>query len=429
MSEKRRIVITGQGQLAPKAIGVEAYWDLISKGESGISPISTYHMGNFRLTHGGEVTDFEPRKMVPNRKSLKVMARDIQLVVGAAKLCMDDSKLLEAEIDSTRLGVSMGAGYINTSVQEMRFAVKGSIDEQGKFDIKKYAAEGMKGLTPLWLLKYLPNMLACHISIQYDAQGPSNSLTTGDAASSQAIGEAYRILERGDADMMLVGGADSKLDPLSWSRFEMMGLLTKNGCPPQECIRPFDANSDGFLPGEAATVLMLEELEHAQKRGAPIYGEVVGFAASANGSPIIKKIDSRAQAVAIKAALNDASISPEEIDLIVAHGIGVAETDRLEAEAIQSSFGEKASQVPVTSFKASTGFIGAASGGVGVVTALQSIKNQMIPPTLNHESKKPKCDLNLITGQAKRAEIKTCLVNSFGLTGQNACLVIQKFEA
>ncbi len=427
--KKRRVVITGRGVLAPKAIGADAFWSLLSDGKSGIGPVTLYPMHAFRLTHAGEVTEFDPRTMVPNRKALKVMARDIQLAVGAAKLCVEDSKIKESSIDSTRLGVSMGAGLINTSVQELSAAVKGSIDERGSFSIQKYAAEGMRGLTPLWLLKYLPNMLACHISIEYDAQGPSNSLTTGCAASSQAIGEAFRIIERGDADAMIAGGAESKLDPLSWARFEMMGLLTRNGQPAEKCIRPFDAKRDGFLPGEAGGVLMLEELEHAKKRGAKIYAELVGFGASANPCFVIsKKVGSQAQEWAMEAALHDAALSTEEVDLIYAHGLGLPETDRLEAKAIQNVFGKKGSLIPVTSYKATTGFVGAAAGGLGVAAALSSLEHQLIPPILNYENRDSECDLNCVSGQAKRAKIETVLINTFGFTGQNATLVIKKYS-
>lgn len=425
---KRRVVITGKGVLAPKAIGAEAFWEQVSQGQSGIGPITTYPMNSFRLTYGGEITDFEPRKMVPNRKALKVMARDIQLAIAATKMCMDDSQIKESGVDPTRLGVSMGAGLINTSVEEMRVAVKESLDKNNQFDIQKYAAEGMKGLTPLWLLKYLPNMLSCHTSIEYDAQGPSNSLTTGCAASSQAIGEAFRIIERGDADAMIAGGAESKLDPLSWSRLDMLGLLTKNGQPAEKCIRPFDGKRDGFLPGEAAAVLILEELEHAQKRGAHIYGELIGFSSSANPSPMIKEIDSKAQRSVMEQALKDAGITPEDVDVIFAHGLGLVATDRIEAQAIKDVFKEEAKTKPVTSFKASTGYIGATAGGLGVNLALAAMKEGLIPPTLNYENRDDECDLNVVSGQSQKANIQIALINAFGLTGQNASLVVKKFE-
>jgi 3-oxoacyl-[acyl-carrier-protein] synthase II len=271
-------------------------------------------------------------------------------------------------------------------------------------------------------------MLACHISIEYDAQGPSNSLTTGCAASAQAIGEAFRIIERGDADAMLAGGAESKLDPLSWARFEMMGLLTRNGEPAQKCIRPFDAKRDGFLPGEAGAVLMLEELEHAQKRGAKIYGELVGFGASVNPCFVIsKKVDPKAQEWAMEAALHDATLSKEKVDLIYAHGLGLPETDRLEAQAIQNLFGKKGGGIPVTSYKGSTGFVGAAAGGLGVAAALFALEHQLIPPILNYENRDPECDLNCVAKEAKKAKVETVLVNSFGYTGQNASLLIKKY--
>ena len=237
---RRRVVITGLGVLAPGAIGAEPFWDLLKSGKSGISTMSRYDVGNFHLKAAGEVKDFDPKNYVENRKSLKVMARDIQFAVAAAKMVMEDSGLLEKKPDPTRFGVSLGSAFINTSIDELGPSVYLSLDDNKKFSIQKYGSQGLGGLFPLWLLKYLPNMLACHISITYDAQGPSNTLTTVCAASSQAIGEAFRIIERGGADLFIAGGADSKLDPLNWCRFEILGLLTKDGAMPEKAVRPFD---------------------------------------------------------------------------------------------------------------------------------------------------------------------------------------------
>lgn len=425
MMNKRRVVITGLGVLAPGAIGKDSFWELLSQGRSGIGPISLYNMDHFRLQAGGEVKDFEPKKFIENRKALKMMARDIQLAVAAANLVMEDSKLAEQKPDPTRFGVSLGAGLINTSIQELSFAIRESINEKGKFDIQKYGREGMNALTPLWMLKYLPNMLSCHSSIIYDAQGPSNTVTTGCAASTQAIGEAFRIIERGSADVMLAGGAESKLDPLNWARFEMLGLLTKNGKSPEKIVRPFDRDRDGFVLGEAGAMLILEEFDHAKKRGAPIYGEMRGYGSTANASPLLnKKVDHRSQQNAIEKALSDAG--EKSLSYIQAHGLGTRDGDLLETKAIKGCFGEAGTRIPVSSTKGATGYIGAASGALGVITALLAMKNSQIPPTLNFENPDPECDLDVVSNTARTCQIETVLINTFGLGGQNASLVVKK---
>jgi len=428
MSSKRRVVITGLGILAPGAIGAESFWDLVSGGKSGLSQIALHNMESFRLQTAGEIKEFEPKKLIENRKAIKVMARDIQLAVAAAKLAMEDSGLIEKKPDPTRFGVSLGSGLINTSVQEMSAAVKESIDETGNFNLQKFGSDGMHALTPLWLLKYLPNMLSCHISIIHNAQGPNNSITTGCAAGAQAIGEAYRIIERDDADLFIAGAGESKIDPLSWARFEMLGLLTQDGKVPEKSVRPFDANRDGFVLGEAASILILEELEHAKKRGVKIYGELVGFGSSASASPLLKKIDTRAQKLAMQLALNDAHLQPKEIDAILANGLGTKETDKLEAQAIQELFGPESKTIPLTSTKGTTGYIGSVSGALGLATSLLSLKYNVLPPTLNYETPDPECDLNVVCGESRKSKINHVLVNAFGLGGQNAALVVRRYE-
>lgn len=428
MNNSRRVVITGLGVLAPGGIGAQPFFDLVSQGRSGLGPVELYELDSFRLKTAGEVKDFEPKKFVENRKSLKVMARDIQLAMGAAKLATEDACLNEKKPDLTRFGVNLGAGLINTSVTELGPAVQESIGDNGEFDIRKYGSEGMRALTPLWLLKYLPNMLACHISILYDAQGPSNTLTTGCAASTQAIGEAFHIINRGDADVMIAGGAESKLDPLSWARFEMLNLLTQNGAAPEKAVRPFDAARDGFVNGEAAAIVILEELEHAKKRGVPIYGEITGFGSTANPSPVLKKVDARAQSYSMKMALNEAQVNLDEIDYIHAHGLGLKVTDKLETDAMKDCFGQQAYKIPASSTKGATGFIGTAAGALGVATTLLSMKNQVIPPTINCENPDPECDLDYVPLKAREKKVKTALVNTFGLVGQNGTLCIKAFE-
>lgn len=353
---KERVVVTGLGVVTPVGIGRETFWDSLKKGQSGIQLIQAFPIHTFSAKAGGEIKNFNPAEYVANRKSLKVMARDIQLAVAAAKLGIQDSGLDLAKENPARCGTSMGASMINNELDELGISFQQSVNEGGKLDIEKFGEDGMRALFPLWLLKYLPNMLACHISITYNLQGPSNSHTTVCTASLQALGEGYRMIERGDADVMVCGGADSKINPIGMMRYKLLNLLSAQKDDPLSSCRPFDRKRDGIVPAEGSAIVILENLEHAKKRNARIYAEVIGFGSSCFFDYHVDSVKAkRSRVLAMQSALKDAQKSGDQIDCISASGNSVVFDDRVESGAIHEVFGSSAKKIAVTALKSSLG--------------------------------------------------------------------------
>ncbi len=425
----KRVVVTGMGVFSPVGIGKEAFWNGLSNGHSGIGPITLFDTTGFGVHFGGEVKDFHPQTYIEQRKSLKVMARDIQLAVAAAKLAVDDSKLDTKAIEPWRFGCSLGAGLISTSIEELGPAVRNSTDQNGEFDIHRFGSEGMNTLFPLWLLKYLPNMLACHISINYNAQGPNNTITTACCASTQAIGEAFRVIQRDGADIMLAGGSDSKINPLSFLRYELLNVLTHNGVDPTKASRPFERDRDGFVVGEGSGIVVLEDLEHAQRRGATIYAELVGYGTACEGSGILEMNEkARGLVHSMREALSESGLNPAQIDYINANGLSDLKKDRLETLAIKEVFGSHAKELAVSSIKSMIGHLGAGAGVVEFISSIMSLGSGIIPPTINYDNPDPECDLDYVPNTARQKSMKAVLTNSFGFGGQSACLALKKWE-
>ena len=422
----RRVVITGMGVIAPLGIGLEPFWENLVAGKSAVGPITFFEMGKFSVRIAAEIKNFDPKAHIKQRKSLKVMARDIQLAVACASMAMEDGGLEQpGKVNPRRIGTSLGAGLIASDINELGVAIVHSRDGQQQFDIRKFGKEGLEHLFPLWLLKYLPNMLACHVSIMYDLQGPNNTITTACAASSQAIGEGFRVIRRGDADMMVCGGSDSKINPLSMLRYYLLKVLSTRNDDPARASRPFDRDRDGMVVGEGAGIMILEELEHAKKRGAKIYAELAGFCSTCDGRLAgTAGSDGSARDIAMKGALEDAQIGPAEVSYICAHATGTKYNDRMEAAAIRRAFG--AVQAPVTSLKSSMGQMGAGAGAVEAVAAVMSTMRNVVPPTLNCENLDPECSLPVVrTPEQRPVQNVLCNVSSFA--GQNASLVIRKY--
>ncbi len=410
-------------------IGKEAFWESLTHGRSGIGPITLFNAEGFKVNFGGEVKNFHAQEYIEQKKSLKVMARDIQLAVAAARLAMEDSKLDSKSLDPVRFGLSLGAGLISTSIEELGPAVRNSANEKGEFDIHRFGHEGMTTLFPLWLLKYLPNMLACHISINYNAQGPNNTITTACCASTQAIGEAFRVIQRNDADIMLAGGSDSKINPLSMLRYELLGVLSHRQEEPIKASRPFDRDRDGFVVGEGSGIVILEELEHAVRRGAKIYGELVGYGTASEGNGILElHPHARGLVRSMKEALSESGMQPSQIDYVSAHGLSDPKKDRLETFAIKEVFGTHAKKLAVSSIKSMIGHLGAGAGVVEFISSLLSLQAGMIPPTINYENPDPECDLDYVPNAARRKPLSAVLSNSYSFGGQSACLVSKRWE-
>jgi 3-oxoacyl-[acyl-carrier-protein] synthase II len=378
-ASNRRTVVTGLGAVTPLGTGNDAFWQSLSEGKSGVMKLQAFAADGFPTQIAAEVRDFDPKKYVKQRKSLKVMARDIQLAVGGAQILIEDSGVDPEQVDPTRFGVNCGAGLIATDLDELGGPIDHSVNGTRRFDLKKWGMEGMEQLFPLWMLKYLPNMPACHISITYNAQGPNNSITAGDASSTLAMGEAYRVINRDAADLFIVGGTDSKIHPLSIVRLALLKRLSRRNDEPAKASRPFDADRDGLVAGEGAGLLMFEELEHAKKRGAKIYGEIVGFGASCCPSNPQKAIEQ-----AVGRALKEAGLPASALGHIVPSGVSCVEDDRFEAKALANILGDAQGQVPIVAYKSYLGQLAAAGGAVEIIASLLALKHGKLPATLNY---------------------------------------------
>ncbi len=427
----RRVVVTGLGVVAPNGVGKEAFWEACVAGRSGVGPIRSFDASRHPVQIAAEVKDFDvtPYVAPAHRKTLKIMGRAMRFGVAAAALALRDSALDLERIDPERFGVSMGTGIVPTDLPEISPALVKACDEHGRLDPTRLGECGAEALFPLWILKYLPNMAAAHISILFNAQGPNNTITTACSAGTQAIGEAFRLISRGDADFMLAGGADSRIDPLLLLAYTALGALSLGLRPPPEVSRPFDADRDGFVLGEGAGVLLLEELEHARRRGAVVYAEVTGFGSSFDAYSVTKPDpDGKGAARAMSWALREAQVDEQDVDYISAHGTSTRLNDQMETHAVKRVFGERARQLPLSSIKSMIGHLIGAAGAVQAVALALTLNDGVLPPTINYQRPDPECDLDYVPNSAREVRVKTALANSFGFGGQNAALVMQQYR-
>ena len=419
-SSSRRVVLSGIGVVTPIGLGAESFWAGLKEGKGGVHPITSFDPAALATRFAGQVNGFDAKKYVSKegRKQIRVMARAIQLAVGAAQLAMDDGKVDKATLDRTRFGVEFGAGLLSTELAELGPAsqkCRGATP--GTVDLHEWGDKGRQEITPLWMLKYLPNMIACHVSILHDAQGPNNTITEGDAASLLAIGEAYHILRRDQADFFLAGGGDSKVNPLSVVRQVIFGHLSRANESPAEACRPFDRRRDGLVIGEGSGVLIVEELSHARRRGASIYGEIVGF-----GAAFDRGVTGRGLARAVRAAMAQAGITASEIDHVNAHGLGSPRFDAAEARAIAEVFGPRG--VPVWAVKSNIGNLGAGGSATELAASLLAMKHGTVPATRNYGVPDEACPVAVTT--TARAVSKPYFVKlSFTEMGQCAAVVVR----
>lgn len=425
--KSRRVAITGLGVLSPCGQGKAAYWRALIEAKSHIRYMNPLPTENFPAKMAADIPDFDPLTYIKSKKSLKLMSREIQMAVVVSYLAIEDSAINLADIDRTRFGLSLGTGIINNDLDEVGMGIRSSLDAEGKFQMRKFGAEGMRAMYPLWFLKYLPNMPACHITIAHGLKGPSNTITTSSAAGAQAIGEAFRIIQRGDADLMLAGGTDSKVNAMGISRFYLLGLLSHQTGHPENAYRPFDRRHDGMVLGEGAGLMILEEWDHAKKRGARIYGEVVGYGSSSdfNHNPKSSE-DYRGKRVAMLRALDDAGTGPEDVDFLLANGSGVPQEDTQEACAVHSVFENSLGNLAVTGVKPITGHLIYGAGGVEMAAAVMALSEGVVPPLANFQAPAPACDLPFVSGEPKIFNGDTALFNSCGFFGQNASIVLRK---
>ncbi|MFC1738465.1 beta-ketoacyl-[acyl-carrier-protein] synthase family protein [Planctomycetota bacterium] len=432
------VVITGIGAISPLGINAAEMWDGLSSGRCGIGQIKAFDAAGFSCKLAGEVPEYKIRSYVPKsyRKAIKVMSRDIELPVIAAAEALGDSgiitKATEPEninIDPKRMSVNIGAGLISCDLVELAPAVAASL-VNGNFDIKKWGKEGLEQVTPLWLLKYLPNMLACHIGIIHDIQGPSNTITCAEASGHLAIAESAQIIVRDDSDIAVTGGAEAKVNPIVMIRQCLLKRTTsENNDNPARACRPFDADAKGSVFGEGAGTIILENLRHAEQRGAKIYCEIAGTGGSNNINPAYEHLepDGKGIQTAIEKAIADAEIRPEELDLIIPHGTGIPEDDLAEARAIEAALGKAVKDIPVLPTKSMLSNTGAASGALDVIAGVCAMRDGKIPAAKNCDRKTKGCNLNVVIEPLEK-QIRYILCCSYTYGGQTAAIVLKNIE-
>lgn len=411
----RRVVITGMGAVTPLGKSVESFWQGLIEGRSGIDWITFVDASNYSVKVDGEIKDFDPQDYM-DRKEARRMARFAQLSVAAARMAIEDSGLRLEKEDPERIGVLLGSGiggYPET-------------DETVRVIIEK----GGNRIDPFYMAKHLPNMAAAQIAMQFQLKGYNNTVSTACAAATQAIGDALNTIRLGRADVMFAGGGEAGICELGLAGFSIMRALSTRADDPKKASRPFDKDRDGFVPSEGAAILVLETLEHAQRRGARILAELVGYGACADAYHIVQPCaDGEGAARAMRWALEDAGIRPEDVDYINAHGTSTPANDAAETLAIKAVFGEQAYRVPISSTKSMIGHALGASGALESVAAVKSIETCILHPTINYETPDPDCDLDYVPNQARKLdEVRYVLKNSFGFGGQNACLVFGRYE-
>jgi 3-oxoacyl-[acyl-carrier-protein] synthase II len=442
----RRVVITGLGPVTPIGIGVTAFWSALLERRSGIRRVRAFDPSRFHAQIAGEIDGLTVGEYVPKnyRKAAKIMARDIILAVAAAHQAVSDARLRTkclvergegdgcADLDRTRFGANIGAGLICADLPELTEALH-SANENGRFSFARWGTVGMNNLTPLWLLKFLPNMLACHVTIVHDAQGPSNTLTCGEASSHLAIGEAFRTITRGAADVCICGGAESKANPMALLRQQLgQRLSTRNDTPERAC-RPFAADRDGTVVSEGGGLVILEELAHAQQRGARIYAELIGFGAAHDAymgsQPSQPHPEGRGSRVAIQKALQDAGVRADQVGLVASGAAGLVEHDRAEAAGLRGAFGPRTAELPVMNVKAGIGNNGAGSGAIDFIAAVLALHSGRVPPAYNSTPPDPACGLKVVADGPVDlvAEHVVSLAYALG-GGQNAALVIKRYR-
>ena len=408
----RRVVITGMGAISPLGANLGASWEGLIAGASGTRRIGSFEPGAFDSQIAGECIDFDPRQYIETRH-LKRMDRFAQLAFGAGEMAMQDAGL-NGNYESERAGTILGTGIGGLF----------EIEEQHRRLIEK----GPSKVSAFTIPKLMANASAGHLAIKYKFQGISTTVVTACASAGNAMGDAYHAIARGMADLVMTGGAEAAVTPLGLSAFAAMKALSTRNDDPARASRPFDKDRDGFVLGEGAGILMFEEYEHAKQRGARIYAEVIGYGATTDAGDMVQPDpEGRGAGRAMRAALASAGVNPEAVDYINAHGTSTPLGDVAETQAIKRVFGEHAYKLAISSTKSATGHMLGASGGFEGIACALAVYHNTLPPTINHETPDPNCDLDYVPNTARDAKVAVALCNSFGFGGHNACLVLRKF--
>ena len=411
--DPKRVVITGVGLITPLGVGIENSWAGLMEGRSGVGRITHFDASAFHTQIAGEVEGFNPEDYI-EPKEVKKMDRFIHFGMAASTMAMEDSGLKIDEHNAARVGVFVGAGMGGLP----------AIERYHKILLEK----GPRRITPFFIPMLVINLAAGQISIKFGAKGPNSAVATACATGSHAIGDAFKVIERGDADAMIAGGTESVITMLGIGGFNAMKALSTRNHEPEKASRPFDKDRDGFVMGEGAGIVILEEISHAIRRGARIYAEIVGYGLSGDAYHITAPAPGGEGAARCMAmALKDGGVQPQQVDYINAHGTSTKHGDEVETAAVKTVFGDHAYKVAISSTKSMTGHLLGAAGGVEAVIAVMSIHRGLIPPTINLDDPDPECDLDYVPHSARTAEVGYALSNSFGFGGTNACLLFKKF--
>lgn len=420
-----RAVVTGVGVVSPIGIGKDRFWDSLMQNRSGIDYLQSITSDDLPSPFAAEVRDFDPATMLRDRKFVKVMSRDMQLGAASANLAMKDAAIKRGDIDPYRLGVVYGAGRMTTHPAELLAGVQASTDESNHFSMTRWGEGGMGRVAPLWLLRQLPNMPACHISIDHNAAGPNNTITCRDASALLALGEAVRVIEAGRADAMIVGACSSNIHPVDIAKFHKFEGLSKRNDDPSRVCRPFDFERDGAVVGEGAATFVVESYEHARRRGADIYAEVLGIGAGCDGKGYANESAGLGLVRAIESTVRRAQIRPDELGHINAQGKSTQADDIVESRAYNRSLGDCVLKVPVTAMKSFIGHFDAGAGAVELAGTLLSLKNGEVPATLNYEIPDPRCRLNVVQEGPQKLKSRTALSVNRTAMGQSAAAVLR----
>jgi 3-oxoacyl-[acyl-carrier-protein] synthase II len=413
-NQSRRVVVTGLGLLCPVGIGVEAGWTNLVAGKSGIGPVTCFDIKDYPSQIAGEVKGFEPADFMPE-KLIKRIDPFVRLGLAAARMAIEDADLKIPEDRASRVGVITGCGLGGL----------GSIEYYRDVLVNK----GPKRVSPFFIPMAIPNMVSGQISIMCGAKGPNTVICTACAAGSHAIGDAFKTIQNGVADVMICGGTESVITPLAFAGFSNMKALSTRNERPERASRPFDKERDGFIIGEGAGILIIEEMDHALERGANIRAEIIGYGLTGDAYHITAPPeDGEGGARCMSMALEDAGLSYQDIDYINAHGTSTPLNDMCETRAIKTVFKDRAKEIPVSSTKSMTGHLLGGAGGVEAIFCIKTIEDGIIPPTINYEVPDPECDLDYVPNKARSQSVDVVMSNSFGFGGTNAVLIFRKYQ-
>jgi 3-oxoacyl-[acyl-carrier-protein] synthase II len=431
-----RVALTGIGVVTPIGVGLGEFGEALRCGRSGARRITAFDCAGFETQIAAEVDDsrFDAGGFVEPRKLVKHMSRSARFAVAAAVLARCEARLGRADVDPYRLGVSLGAGGMGPvdldllEGQALAAIASGRESSSDGFDIPTFARIFRERTNPIAMLRGLPNLAAAHVAIQHDARGPNNTITTACTAGTQAIGEGMRMIQRGDADVVLAGGADAMINPVGVLGFSMLGTLSRRNDQPERASRPFDAQRDGFVIGEGAGIVVLEREAFARSRGAPVIAELAGYGCTCDAYRVTdERPDADAAVHAMRHCLDDAGAAASDVEYVNAHGTGTPMNDRTETRALKTLFGDAAYGVPVSSTKSMIGHLLAAAGAAELAATAVALTCGFLPPTINYEVADAECDLDYVPNTARPARVDVALSNSFGFGGQNACLLIRRW--